>query len=206
MTGYIDRNTHSGETIEYRGQMSWPAALLRGVLLVIFALYLGAVSLTGASGVVGLLAIADLIRGVILQRTAEYAVTDRRVIGKYGIIRRQSVDVLFTSISGLSTTYSFFGRLFRYGTVVVNGAGTRSLLHNISKPRDFEAAVHRRLDDSRLLKGTAAYTLKVEVADTSRSPVQPIPPTPSGGSYCSQCGTHVGSEARFCASCGTSVA
>jgi hypothetical protein len=142
---------------------------------------------------------------VMLRFTAEYTVTDRRVVGKYGLVRRLSVDVLFTSISGINTSYSFFGRLLRYGNVVVNGAGTRSLLRNMSNPRGFEAAVHRRLDDSRLLQGTAAYTLKVEMADPTPSPVQPIPPTPSGGSFCSQCGSQVGAGARFCAGCGSAV-
>ncbi len=206
MTSGSQRNTHSGETVEYRGRVSWASALLPGVLIFVLAFYFAAVSLVDVSGFVGLVAIFYLVRGVMLRLTAEYTVTDRRVIGKYGLVRRLSVDVLFTSISGVSTSYSFFGRFFRYGNIVVNGAGTRSLLRNISNPRGFEAAVHRRLDDSRLLKGTAAYTLKVEMADPLPSPAQALPPNPTGGSFCSQCGSQVGSGARFCAGCGTSVA
>lgn len=206
MTSYSQRNTHSGETVEYQGRVSWAAALLPGVLIFVLAFYLAAVSLVDLSGFVGLVAVVYLIRGVLLRLTAEYVVTDRRVIGKYGLVRRLSVDVLFTSISGISTSYSFFGRFFRYGNVVVNGAGTRSLLRNISNPRGFEAAVHRRLDDSRLLKGTAAYTLKVEMADPSPSPMQTVPSTAGGGSFCSQCGSQVGAGARFCAGCGSAVA
>lgn len=202
---YINQNTQPGETVEFRGRMSWPAALLRGVLILLFAFYLAAVSLVDASGFVGLVGVVFLIRGVILQRTAEYAVTDRRVIGKYGLVRRQAVDVLFTSISGISTSYSFFGRFLRYGTVWVNGAGTRQGMRDMANPKAFQAAVHRRLEESRLLMGTAAYTLKVEVADPSPSQAL-IPPTPKRGSYCGQCGNQVGSDGRFCPSCGSSVA
>ena len=37
MSGYVEKNVHPGETIAYRGHVSWVAALHRGVITIIVA-------------------------------------------------------------------------------------------------------------------------------------------------------------------------
>jgi hypothetical protein len=63
------------------------------------------------------------------------------------------------------------GRLFGYGNVWINGSGTRQVIRDVADPTAFQAAIHKRLDESRFLKGTAAYTLDVRLAaDESHLP------------------------------------
>jgi len=149
------------------------------------------------------------VRGILFKMFSEYAVTDRRVIGKYGVIRPESVDVLLTSVSGVSTSFTAIGRIFGYGSVWINGSGTRSLLAGMSRPKAFEDAVHERLEDSRFLKGTAAYTLNVQPAPpegpsqpTSQTATVPAAPAVSS-SFCGQCGGAIAEGAQFCRGCGT---
>lgn len=227
MSGYVDRNLHPGETVEYRGRYSWAAAFHRGIITLIvgFGLFAfaAAVRKTDASGeaigispwlsflavVAMVVGVVELVAGYIRRTAAEYAVTDQRVIGKYGLIRHQSVDVLITAISGVSVSSSIPGRLFGYGAVWINGTGTRRRLDYLSNPRAFQAAVYARLEVSRLLKGTAAYTLDVRIAPDER-PVA-VPPagalamTAPGGRFCSQCGSGIGAAGQFCDRCGAAV-
>ena len=108
-------------------------------------------------------------------RKAEYAVTDRRIIGKYGLIRREAVDILMTQISGVQLQQGFFARIFRYGALDVQAAGAHQELDYLKKPLKFRAAIYSRLEDSRLLMGTAAYTLDVRAMPNGATPVAAAP-------------------------------
>lgn len=212
-TRYVDRNLHGDEKVSYRGRVSWIAALHRGVTaLVAGFVVINAVERGSFLAVIGLLAmlwgLIDIVAGILFRMSAEYAVTDRRVIGKYGIIRHESVDVLLTSMSGASTSFTVLGRLFGYGSVWVNGNGTRRMLKDLAHPKAFESAIHERLEDSRLLKGTAAYTLNVQAAPgTPPQQAFPATPAPAGStvaaSFCGQCGAPSDEGVQFCRSCGT---
>lgn len=215
MAKYVDGNLHGNEQVCYRGRVSWFAALHRGVILTVVALVV--IGITEARGFLAvictlalLLGLFGIVSGIVFILSAEYAVTDRRVIGKYGLIRHQSVDVLLTSISGATTSFTVLGRIFSYGSVWVNGNGTRRMLQDLSQPKAFESAIHERLEDSRLLKGTAAYTLNVQMAEPEGAPREAnlptaqMPPSPAiAASFCGQCGTAITEGAQFCGSCGT---
>jgi uncharacterized membrane protein YdbT with pleckstrin-like domain len=219
MSGYVERNLHPGETICYRGQVSWVAALHRGVIAIIVAFVIagsaGSKASSALSVIITLLfigGIASLISGVFFRKWSEYVVTDRRVIGKYGVIRQASVDVLLTAVAGASVSNTVLGRVFGYGDVSVNGSGTRQRLRDLKSPKAFQSAVHERLEASRLLKGTAAYTLDVRLAADDRqeptiSDPQPaaVPTTPASARFCRQCGTAVTAAGAFCQQCGSSL-
>jgi uncharacterized membrane protein YdbT with pleckstrin-like domain len=173
---YAYANLQPGEIVDYQGHMSWYYALRRAFLLFVlmFLFYAMGVNLMGS--LLLLAAIVSTIGGVIRVKTAEYVVTDRRVIGKYGLIRRQSVDVMMTAIAGVSTANSIIGRICGYGTVWINGSGTRRALVAVHNPEAFSHAVYARLEDSHLLKGTAAYTLNVQQVQTPAQPTHGMAP------------------------------
>jgi uncharacterized membrane protein YdbT with pleckstrin-like domain len=211
-TRYVDHNLHGDEKVCYRGHVSW-AVLLRGLILLSGGFVLAQVAerhsvLSFIAGVLMLWGLLALVRGILFKMFSEYAVTDRRVIGKYGIIRPESVDVLLTSVSGVSTSFTVIGRIFGYGSVLINGNGTQSLLAGMSRPKAFEDAVHERLEGSRLLKGTAAYTLNVQPVPPE-GPPQPTTqtmPAPAASavasSFCGQCGATIAEGTQFCRGCG----
>lgn len=214
MSGYVERNLNPGESIEYRGRASWAAVLHRGITILIISFVLAALAshssaLSGLAGLGFIIAIVSLVEGFMFRKTSEYALTDRRVIGKYGWIRHQSVDVLMTHISAVSLSMTTLGRIFGYGTIWVNRAGTRSGLLRLGRPRAILSAVHHRLEDSRLLKGAAAYTLDVRVAsDEGQRSAVPSPASGVGTAsatarFCRQCGNELSPGGPFCDRCGS---
>jgi hypothetical protein len=214
VSNFVEENLHPGETVVYRGQMSWAPALSRGLMTLAASIVVFLAAPTIASLVVSVsaqtksanhptalpydtvgrvltwVALAFLVgaifslgRGLIARQTAEYAVTDQRVIGKYGLISQQSVDVMITAIVGVSTTKTALGRIFDYGTVWVDGTGTRDCLVNIKNPKTFASAVY----NGRLGNAPAAA------------------PAAANSRVCARCQRELDPGARFCAGCGAPV-
>jgi uncharacterized membrane protein YdbT with pleckstrin-like domain len=81
-------------------------------------------------------AIFTLFIAPILDRyTDEFAVTNRRVIVKTGLISRKTLEMNLSKIESVNVDQSIFGRLLGYGTITIIGTGgTRESFTNISKP------------------------------------------------------------------------
>jgi uncharacterized membrane protein YdbT with pleckstrin-like domain len=123
MASYVDSNLLAQEKVLYRAHTSlWSLApmILLGVLLLIL--------------VVGLF---FLIAAWIRYLTTEFAVTDRRIIAKTGLVSRRTVEMFLDKVESLNVEQSVPGRIFGYGTVTIRGTGaTSETFGNISAPLD----------------------------------------------------------------------
>ena len=121
MASYVDSNLLAEEKVLHRAHTSlWSLApmILLGVLLLVL--------------IVGLFI---LIAAWIKYRTTEFAVTDRRVIAKAGLVSRRTVEMFLDKVESLNVDQSVAGRLFDYGTVTIRGTGaTSEPFGNISAP------------------------------------------------------------------------
>ena len=107
---YIDESLIEGERILHRGRVSWWSEfwlVLLGILTLVV--------------VIGL---ALLIWAWIRVRSTEVAITNRRVIAKFGFIKRQTVEINLDKVEALKVEQGFWGRLLNYGTILISGAGT----------------------------------------------------------------------------------
>jgi uncharacterized membrane protein YdbT with pleckstrin-like domain len=85
----------------------------------------------------------------ILQRTSEFAITDRRFVAKTGIISRRSAELLLTRVESIRVDQSIIGRLLGYGTLVIVGTGGGlTPYRRIADPMSFRAAAQRLLDET----------------------------------------------------------
>ena len=55
--------------------------------------------------------------------SSELVITDRRLLIKTGIIRRQSMEIFISKIESIAVDQGAIGRLFDYGTVTIRGTG-----------------------------------------------------------------------------------
>lgn len=111
MASYVDANLLAQEKVLYRAHTSlWSLAplILLGILLLVV--------------VVGLFV---LIWAWIKYKTTEFAVTDRRVIAKSGLIARRTVEMFLDKVESLNVEQSVPGRLFDYGSVMTGDLPTR---------------------------------------------------------------------------------
>jgi len=81
------------------------------------------------------LAALNGLSSFITYSTSEFGVTNKRILGKVGFIRRHSLEILLTKVESIAVNQGILGRIFGYGTIVVTGSGgTKELFPKISKP------------------------------------------------------------------------
>ncbi len=74
--------------------------------------------------------------------SSEFAVTDKRVIIKVGILHRRTLEMLLSKVEAISVDQGLAGRMLDYGTIVVVGSGgTRESFERIAGPLEFRRAV-----------------------------------------------------------------
>jgi uncharacterized membrane protein YdbT with pleckstrin-like domain len=129
---------------------------------------------------------------LIPYRASEFAVTDKRVVMKTGIIQRRTLETMLSKVEAISVDQSIMGRLLNYGTIVVVGTGgTREQFTNISRPLEFRRQV------------------QVQVAAAEDRRVQPMQSAPADRRderECPYCAEVILAKARVCKHCGRDVA
>jgi uncharacterized membrane protein YdbT with pleckstrin-like domain len=68
----------------------------------------------------------QLVRRIGTFFSTEFAVTNKRVIGKSGVLRRRSLEIMLSKIESVRVDEPFWGRILNYGTIVVKGSGGTS--------------------------------------------------------------------------------
>jgi len=107
---YIDQSLVEGEILIHRARVSWWSQF--GLVL------LGIVTLVVAIGLV-FLAVAW-----IKVRSTEVAITNRRIIAKFGFIARHTVEINLDKVESLRVEQGFWGRILNFGTIYISGAGS----------------------------------------------------------------------------------
>lgn len=147
----------SGEEVVRTARLSrilyLPAALLLVLSVVQFAeVYSGGTQTRAAMPVpeffLALAAIAA-IPAFIRRSSSEFAVTNKRVVVKIGFLRRRSTEILLRQVEGITVDQGILGRIFGYGTIVVEGTGSdRTPYKGISAPMKFRLAVQEQIEKS----------------------------------------------------------
>jgi len=84
-----------------------------------------------------------LVIAILRYRTTEFALTDQRIIGKAGIIRRNSLELVLGKIESIRVNQNIPGRIFNFGTLVVTGSGgTHQLFRTISAPMEMKKTIN----------------------------------------------------------------
>ena len=123
------------DNIVYRAKISvWAYAVpslvvILGLVLFLASGFLGAVIL--AVGVV------LLVKNAIYAFSAELYITDKFTIAKYGLIKRETIEMLNSKVESIMVNQSIIGRILNYGDIAIVGAGSASPIHFIDSPLEF---------------------------------------------------------------------
>jgi uncharacterized membrane protein YdbT with pleckstrin-like domain len=107
---YIDDSLIEGERVVHRGRISWWS--------VFWLVFLGLLTLVIAVGLV------FLAWAWIRVRSTEIAITNKRIIAKFGFIQRHTVEINLDKVESLRVEQGLWGRFLNFGTIFVSGAGT----------------------------------------------------------------------------------
>jgi membrane protein YdbS with pleckstrin-like domain len=151
--GPYARSTLSpGETACYKTTLHWIIfAKFAGLALLVF-LFVALPFAIGLQALTGLewgwfvlpLPAVLMVPPTLAFASSELVITDRRVLIKTGIIRRQTAEMFISKVESVAVDQGFFGRIFDYGTVVIRGTGGfEEMFEAISRPVQFRNWVQR---------------------------------------------------------------
>jgi len=125
MASYVESALTKGEQVVYQGKVSiWSLVPLIPLGLV-FLMFWG-------------LGLLFWIAAAIKYFTTELAITNKRVIAKFGLISRSTIEINLQKIESIQVNQSIIGRIFNFGSIVVSGAGNpQAPIPGISSPLQF---------------------------------------------------------------------
>ena len=156
MASYAESIIGSGEKIVHVGHLSlWTIlwSLLGGLFLIVVAIGL-MLAQTGSPDVTHpVAAIAAALGAIIIvvalvrRASTELVVTNRRVIAKFGLVARRTVEMNLAKIESVSVELTVIGRLFGFGSIMVTGTGsTMDPIRFIADPIAFRQAIQAATD------------------------------------------------------------
>ncbi|MDB6005887.1 MAG: hypothetical protein JWR15_2874 [Prosthecobacter sp.] len=114
MASYVHQVLTSNEHVAYEARLHW-------------IIYLSPVNL-----------FTFWLHPYIRQATSQFAITNKRVIIKIGLISRRTLEMNLSKIESVNVNQSILARLLGYGSIVVIGTGgTREVFHDIAAPLVF---------------------------------------------------------------------
>lgn len=136
-----------GEEVRYRVKIHIFLFLQPAILLGIgYMCYLDSVSITHYLGVTLLfLGLVLLVQRVFVKIGSIYAVTNRRVIIKTGVISRRTVELVLAKCEGIQVTQDILGRIFGYGSIVVTTGGATNCYYYVANPFRFKRAINMQI-------------------------------------------------------------
>lgn len=114
MGTYVQSSLVSGEQVVYETKLHW---IIFVSLKAIFTLF---------------------IAPLIALKTSEFAITNKRIIIKVGLISRRTLEMNLSKIESVNVNQGILGRMLGYGTIVVVGTGgTKEPFAGIIDPMTF---------------------------------------------------------------------
>jgi len=82
--------------------------------------------------------------------STELAITNKRVIAKFGFIQRSTVELPHKNVESLHVDQGIIGRILNFGTVVINGTGgVRTPIPDIAAPLEFRRQALSTIEGSQ---------------------------------------------------------
>ena len=147
---YVDKHLLSGERVMYRSRQHL-VVFIGPVLLLVIAIIPLVISRRNAMLVLAsILFVAGLIWLVaraIARASAEFTVTNKRVVVKLGTVRRRAIEMLLSKVEEIAVDQGVAGRVLGYGTVVIVGTGgSKEVFLLIADPLEFRRQVQEQIE------------------------------------------------------------
>ena len=141
MGSYVNHSLIAGERVEANATISWLSQF--GYLVLALLCAIGSINAPGLNALTAVFVIVTILNVV----TTELAVTNKKIIGKSGFIRRSAIDIPLRRCESISVSQSITGRILGYGTVVIRGTGGNEVgIAFIKNPLKFRRVIMTVMD------------------------------------------------------------
>lgn len=145
---YFLNNLSSGENVIYQASIHW-FIFVRPILLLLFGYLFFSALETGFIHWVGvillLFGILSLLKRLFIKIGSLYAVTNKRIILKSGIIKRDALELMLNKCEGIRINQGLWGRIVGFGTIVVTTGGATNSYYYVADPLRFKKEISSQL-------------------------------------------------------------
>lgn len=210
---YVERNLRKNESLIAKAKISW-IPIIPGLIFA-FLIIFGAKLLSDVSDeleILSLICIAFAVLYIIIKiiqiSSIELGVTNKKIIGKTGVVIAQSLDTYLEKIDNFSISETLGGKIFGYSTIQISTTSARLRFAYVKDAMTFKNTVMDAIDareDERLRK-QAEYigNLSQSVSGTKPFAASPVNQQPNGV-FCRVCGAKYSPNAAFCPNCGSTI-
>jgi uncharacterized membrane protein YdbT with pleckstrin-like domain len=197
--GYVDDNLVTGETVVHRAKLHWlaysgsAALALLTVVFVVLGLITGEDGFLIAAGLSLLVTLIVWLITYVRHASSEFAVTNKRVLMKEGLVRRRTFETMLSKVEGVDVEQTFWGRMLGFGTVTVTGTGgSTETYRKIADPLELRRRVQMQLMELEEQRPVPEYAS--------------VPAAPREERECPWCAERILVKAKVCKHCGRDVA
>lgn len=76
----------------------------------------------------------------------ELAITNKRAIGKVGVVNTNSLDAPLNKIQSANVAQKLFGKIFNYGTIIISTAAGKFEFYGIKNAEAFKGMLMQQID------------------------------------------------------------
>lgn len=128
MAGYVNHSKNKQENIIYQTKVHWMSLVPHVLLMIVF------------------IGFVTIIPALIRFFTTELGITNKRVIGKVGLINTKSLDSPLNKVNNVSVSSGLLGKIFGYGVVSVTTSSGSYLYKSVAHPEQFKEALLAQID------------------------------------------------------------
>ncbi len=125
MGKYVEKNLQHGETLKRKASFTLLYVILHITNLLII----------------------PLIVRIIKYKNFNLAVTNKRIVGKVGVINTKALDAPLNKIQNCSVKQGLWGKVFNYGTITVNTAAGEYKFDGVKSANDFKNGIMAQIDE-----------------------------------------------------------
>jgi len=176
----VDEQIQPGEEVLYRAETTRISLLPRAALaalaaigaLVIWQGDYGPPPLAVAVGVIALVLAVWALWGLMLLRSNEYVLTNRRLILQTGLLSKRSMDSRLDKVNNVEHRQTLWGRILGFGDLEIDTASETgaAIFPRISRPLDFKRAILGAVEEYR------SHLVRPLVAAAPAGPAAPAVP------------------------------
>jgi uncharacterized membrane protein YdbT with pleckstrin-like domain len=147
---YIDRNLLPDEQILFRTQKHLIIFLGPAILMILAYILYEYTHLRLPLGrlewIIPLVSLVYFAAAWLEYITAEFIITNKRIIMREGFFTRHTQDLRINTISQINVEQSIIGQMLGYGNIALNAFGASDTFTTISHPLDFQRFANGELD------------------------------------------------------------
>jgi uncharacterized membrane protein YdbT with pleckstrin-like domain len=149
---FIEKNLANNERIIFQAKLHWwiygrsVFLLILGIVVFAFGGKAEVIKIFG--GLLVLISLFALISAYTRASASEFAVTNRRVMMKTGVMKRRLIELQLNRSEGLVIDQGILGRIFNYGTIIIRTGNLEETFSPVADPYEFKRQINNAIEGS----------------------------------------------------------